>query len=418
MCVLIDCVPQSFDGTEMALHEHHVDTGITRQDSGEAWFIVAAAFIAGFVVFGITYCFGAFLEPMAADLHAGRGATSALFSITGVAFYMLGPFTGRLSDRFGPRIMVGFGAVIMGGGLALTAYIDRIWIGYFTYGIGVGVGAACAYVPTLAAVGGWFTRRRNTALGLAAAGTGCGMLVVPPLAAALIERFGWRTADIVLGLGSGALLMVCALLVKPAQIGPAPEADRPLGQILRSFPFLSMYVSWVLTTTALFVPFVFLPAFARAGGADPIAAATLLSLLGGMSVLGRVGIGALSARMGTVALFKLAVLAMAASFLLWLLLPGYGWLVTFSIVLGLAYGIRISLVPAVLIEFFGLQNLGLILGVFFTASGLAAVLGPALAGVIVDATGSYQWGIAFALAMGVLGSIAIAPLKRPARTSS
>ena len=138
MCVLIDCLAQSIDGTEMALQERLQDTGITRQDSGEAWFIVAAAFIAGFVVFGITYCFGAFLEPMAADLHSGRGATSALFSITGVAFYMLGPFTGRLSDRFGPRVMVGFGAVIMGGGLALTAYIDRIWIGYFTYGIGVG----------------------------------------------------------------------------------------------------------------------------------------------------------------------------------------------------------------------------------------------------------------------------------------
>ena len=153
----------------------------TRQDFGEAWLIVAAAFIAGFVVFGITYCFGVFLEPMAADLGSGRGATSALFSITGVAFYMLGPLTGRFSDRFGPRIVVGFGAVLMSGGLVLTAVIDRIWIGYLTYGLGVGMGAACAYVPTLAAVGGWFVRRRNTALGLAAAGTGCGMLVVPPL---------------------------------------------------------------------------------------------------------------------------------------------------------------------------------------------------------------------------------------------
>jgi MFS family permease len=383
----------------------------TRQDSGEAWLIVAAAFIAGFVVFGITYCFGVFLEPMAADLGSGRGATSALFSITGVAFYMLGPFTGRFSDRFGPRIVVGFGAVLMSGGLVLTAVIDRIWIGYLTYGLGVGMGAACAYVPTLAAVGGWFVRRRNTALGLAAAGTGFGMLVVPPVAAVLIERFGWRTADVLLGLGSGALLMACALIVKPARIEPAPETAQPLRRVLRSFPFLSMYVSWVLTTTALFVPFVFLPAFARAGGADQVAAAALLSLLGGMSVLGRVGIGALSAILGTVPLFKASVLAMAASFLLWLLLPEYGWLVTFAIVLGFAYGIRISLVPAVLIELFGLQHLGLILGVFFTASGLAAVLGPALAGFIVDATGSFQWGIAFALAMGLLGTLAIAPLR-------
>ena len=80
----------------MAIQERNLDAGIAKQDSGEAWFIVAAAFIAGFVVFGITYCFGVFLEPMAADLRAGRGATSALFSITGVAFYTLGPFTGRI----------------------------------------------------------------------------------------------------------------------------------------------------------------------------------------------------------------------------------------------------------------------------------------------------------------------------------
>lgn len=402
----------------MTIPEQQVSSSIAGQDSGQAWLIVAAAFIAGFVVFGSIYSFGVFLEPMAAELNAGRGATSALFSITGIAFYMLGPFTGRLSDRFGPRIVVGFGAILLAGGLVLTAYIDRIWMGYLTYGVGLGVGAACAYVPTLATIGGWFTRHRNTALGLAAAGTGCGMLVVPPLAATLIERFGWRTADVVLGVGCGALLIVCALFVKPAQTEPAPETARPIGQVLRSAPFLSMYVSWVLTTTALFVPFVLLPSYARAGGADQIAAAALLSLLGGMSILGRVGIGALSARIGTIPLFKWAVLTMAASFLLWLVLPGYESLVTFSIILGLAYGIRISLVPAVLIEFFGLQNQGLILGAFFTASGVASVLGPALAGFIVDATGSYQWAIAFALAMGLLGAIAIAPLNSRSGTNS
>ncbi|MFM9846953.1 MAG: hypothetical protein ACKVP3_07315 [Hyphomicrobiaceae bacterium] len=85
----------------------------------------------------------------------------------------------------------------------------------------------------------------------------------------------------------------------------------------------------------------------------------------------------------------------------------------FPILVGFAYGIRISLVPAVQIECFGLPNLGLILGVFFTASGLAAVLGSALAGFIVDATGSRQWCIPYALAMGLLGTITIAPLAKP-----
>jgi MFS family permease len=78
--------------------------------------------------------------------------------------------------------------------------------------------------------------------------------------------------------------------------------------------------------------------------------------------------------------------------------------------------LRISLMPVVLIEFFGLGNLGMILGIFFTASGISPLCGPILAGLIIDYTGSYQWGIVFALTMGALGFAVIAPL-RPHRVS-
>src|SRR6185437_16447994 len=168
-------------------------------DGRGAWAMVGAAFVVGFVVFGVTYSFGAFLKPMGAEFGSGRAATSAFFSITGLIFYLLGSVTGHVSDRFGPRVIVGIGAATMGAGLVLTAFIGKVWVGYLTYGIGVGVGAACVYVPSLAIIGGWFVRRRNTALGIAAAGTGCGTLLMPPLAAWMIERYGWRTTDLVLG---------------------------------------------------------------------------------------------------------------------------------------------------------------------------------------------------------------------------
>ena len=84
----------------------------------------------------------------------------------------------------------------------------------------------------------------------------------------------------------------------------------------------------------------------------------------------------------------------------------------FAVVLGIGYGSRISAVPGVLIEYFGLQNVGTVLGVFFTASGLSALLGPLLAGLAVDLTASYSGGIIFALATGLLGFVAIASLGR------
>jgi MFS family permease len=379
-------------------------------DSSRAWLTVAAAFIGGFVVFGVIYSFGVFIEPIAAEFRTGRAATSALFSITSLTFYAFGSLTGHLSDRLGPRIVVSLGAGLLGAGLAVSAFIERIWAGYLTYGIGVGLGAACAYVPTLAIVGGWFTRRRNMALGIAATGTGCGMLVMPPLAATLIEHFGWRHANMILGAGCALLLAICASVSQRPPLA-SPSASGSLGRVVRSAPFLMLYVSWILATAALFVPFVFLPAFALDLGASQVAAAAVISVLGGMSVIGRLGLGLLGDRVGTLRLFKAATLAMGASYALWLAATDYGWLLVFAAVLGLGYGVRIALMPVILIELFGLQSLGTVLGVFFTATGVSALVGPPLAGFIVDYAGGYRWPAAFALAMGLLGFAAVLRLR-------
>lgn len=379
-------------------------------DSPRAWLTVAAAFIGGFVVFGVIYSFGVFIEPIAAEFQTGRAATSALFSITSLTFYAFGSLTGHLCDRLGPRIVVSTGAGLLGAGLIASAFIEHLWAGYLTFGIGVGLGAACAYVPTLAIVGGWFTRRRNTALGIAATGTGCGMLMMPPLAAALIEHFGWRHANMILGVGCALLLTICASVSERPPLASL-SASRSLGHVVRSPAFVMLYVSWILATAALFVPFVFLPAFALDLGVSQVAAALLISVLGGMSVIGRLGLGLLGDRVGTLRLFKVATLVMGASYVLWLAATDYGWLLVFAAVLGLGYGVRIALMPVILIELFGLQSLGAVLGVFFTATGVSALLGPPLAGFIVDYSGSYRWAAGFALTMGLLGFAAVLRLK-------
>jgi MFS family permease len=199
-------------------------------------------------------------------------------------------------------------------------------------------------------------------------------------------------------------------MVAPSPLARA-SASRPLRGVVLSAEFLMLYASWLLATTALLVPLVFLPTFARTHGVEPVAASALVSILGGMGILGRVGIGALTKRIGSVHLFKISVFVMAISYLLWLPFTAYGWLLAFAALLGLGYGVRISLMPVVLIEFFGLGNLGAVLGAFFTASGVSALCGPLLAGLVVDYTGSYQWGITFALAVGVLGFLVVVPLQ-------
>ena len=379
-------------------------------DSPLAWRMAAVAFAVGFIVFGVVYSFGVFLEPIMADLGSNRSATSALYAVASSAFYFLGPATGSIGDRLGPRAITGFGALAMGGGLAATAFVTDIGIAYLTYGLGVGIGAACAYIPTFAVVGGWFERWRTRALSIAATGTGLGMVAIPPLCAAIIEHFGWRAAALALAGISGAILVVSAILVRPAPPRPSPPASEALGTTLRSIAFVQIYTSWVFGTIALFVPLVFMPAFAVARGADPLAASWLISIVGGASILGRLGIGYAAAGR-TLLLYKGSILAMAASYVVWLLLPSYGCLVVFAAVLGIAYGVRIALVAPVLIGLFGASRLGGLLGTFFTATGIAGLAAPTAANLAVDYWGSDNAGIAVAITLGALAYALVLPLK-------
>ena len=383
----------------------------TTVDSPFAWRMAAVAFAAGFIVFGVVYSFGVFLDPIMADLKSSRSTTSALYAIASSAFYFLGPATGSVGDRLGPRAITGFGALLMAGGLAATAFVTDISIAYLTYGLGVGTGAACAYIPTFAVVGGWFERWRTRALSIAATGTGLGMLALPPFCAAIIEHFGWRTAALALAAISGAVLVICAVLVRPAPSGPNPPRGS-LGRTLRSSAFIQIYMSWVLGTIALFVPLVFLPAFAAARGADPLGASWLISIVGGASVLGRLGIG-YAGEGRTLLLYKGSILAMAASYVIWLVLPSYGWLVVFAAVLGVAYGVRIALVAPVLIEVFGASRLGSLLGTFFTATGIAGLAAPTAANLAVYYWGSDIAGIAVAITLGALAYVLVLPLRAP-----
>jgi MFS family permease len=272
---------------------------------------VAAAFLASFVMFGVLYSFGVFLKPMAAEFDANAVGASAFFSITAAVFYASGAVTGRLADRFEPRSIVAGGALALGAGLCLTALAGDIWLCYLIYGIG----GACCYLPPLAIIGGWFERHRNTALGIAAAGTGCGTMVLPPLAAALVQHYGWRTTNIIFGIGAAISLLGCAAVAASPPIARATGIPaHPLKAIFGSRAFVLLYLSWVLATTALFVPFVFLPVFARDQGASEVAAAALVSAIGGASILGRLVMGPIGDWLGVLPLFKLTVFMMGASY--------------------------------------------------------------------------------------------------------
>ncbi|CAN5442204.1 OFA family MFS transporter [soil metagenome] len=367
-------------------------------DSGRAWVVVGATFLSTFTVFGVVYSFGAFFDSMAADFGTGKGATALMFSFTTAWYFGLGLVSGKAADRFGPRPVLIFGAAALGVGLLATSRVDSIWWGYVTYGLGAGTAVACGYVPMVATVGGWFERRRTLALGIAVAGIGAGTLACAPLASALIDAHGWRTAYVVFGIGGTALMLVAAVGAHrpPVVLGSAPVNLR---RIVRQRPFVALYVGALLGSMALFIPFVFIKSYATDQGIDSRLAATLVGIIGASSIVGRLGLGALGSRFGAIRLMQSSFGLMAASYLLWLVAGGsFAVLVVFTVVMGVGYGGFIALSPAVVATLFGTVGMGAILGATYTAAGVGGLVGPPIAGELIDRV-SYDGAIVFAMVL-------------------
>ena len=336
---------------------------------------------------------------------------SALFSTITVLSFFLAPFTGDLADHYGPRPLVATGAVLVGASLILTAHVHYFPLIFVTYGIGLGAAVACSYIPAIAAVGEWFKVHRDIALGIAFGGIGCGTLVAAPVSAMLIERYGWRTSFEIFGWISTALLLLsAALLARPPVVGEKKKVNVMANAQTRAFAFL--YISLLFSGIAVYISLVFLPAYAADIGASRVAGAALIGYIGAASVLGRLGLDALAPRFGLLGMYQVAYAMLLLSFAFWLTAHSYASLVMFAVRMGIGYGGVAAMAPAVTASIFGIEGLGALLGILFTGFGVACLVGPPAAGILVDYTLDYKWPVIVAAGASVMALILVMPLQR------
>ena len=319
------------------------------------WFVVAAAFAVTFVGFGSAYTFSAFVESLQRDFGASRGSVSLVFSLAGFLYFGLGIVSGPLADRFGSRPLAVGGMILTGLGLAAASAAQSLLQVYAAYGLGVGLGMGCAYVPAIGAVQRWFVRRRGFASGLAVSGIGVGTLAMPPLASLLIATLGWRGAYLALGALAIALGGGLALLIEndPRGRGLGPDGDPPpsdtnsaepqgaaVSEAIRSMRFVSLYATCVICSFGVFVPFVHLVPYARDHGIAQSSAVLLLSVIGIGSTAGRFFLGGLADRMGRELSLLLMFVGMALALAIWAVATMVWPLVAFAFVYGVFYGAR------------------------------------------------------------------------------
>jgi MFS family permease len=393
------------------------------------WFVVAAAFAVTFVGFGCAYTFSAFVESLQRDFGASRGSVSLVFSLAGFLYFGLGVVSGPLADRFGSRRFAVAGMILTGLGLAAASAARSLFEVYAAYGLGVGLGVGCAYVPAIGAVQRWFVRRRGFASGLAVSGIGVGTLVMPPLASLLIETLGWRGAYLTLGALAAIVGGGMALLIEnnPRDRGLGPDGDppqsaaqatRPEGASVReaigSRRFISLYAACLICAFGVFVPFVHLVPYATDHGVAPGSAVLLLGVIGIGSTAGRFFLGGLADRMGRERSLLLMFAGMAGALAIWVISTGVWSLAAFAFVYGVFYGGWVAVLPAVVMDYFGGRNVSGLIGILYTSVAFGTLIGPSAAGFAFDLSHSYTVPILASAAVNIVAAIIVAATPKTA----
>jgi MFS family permease len=178
------------------------------------WWIVLAGFIVAFYVAGtIFYGFTAFIEPLANEFGWSYTQISLAASLRGLEMGLLAPFVGILVDRFGSRMLIFSGILVLGLGTILLGFTQSLAMFYAAM-ILIAFGAGgCTSVVTLTAVANWFDRNVGKAMGVTVSGFGASGLIIPVIVW-MISAFGWRSTLIILGIGMWIIGIPAALVMR------------------------------------------------------------------------------------------------------------------------------------------------------------------------------------------------------------
>jgi OFA family oxalate/formate antiporter-like MFS transporter len=397
------------------------------------WFVVAAAFAVTFVGFGSAYTFSAFVGSLQKDFAASRGSVSLVFSLAGFLYFGLGIVSGPLADRWGSRRLAVIGMILIGMGLAIASTARSLAEVYAAYGLGVGLGVGCSYVPVLGAVQRWFVRRRGFASGLAVSGIGVGTLVMPPLASLFIEILGWRNAYLILGCLAAIVGAGMALLIEndPRDRGLGPDGDpmqsgartmRPAGasvtEAIRARQFVGLYAACLICSFGAFVPFVHLVPYALDHGVPQSLAVLLLGVIGVGSTAGRFFLGGLADWVGRRLALLVMFVGMALALIVWVFSTDVWSLTGFAFAYGVFYGGWVAVLPAVVMDCFGGRNVSGIIGVLYTSVAFGTLIGPSAVGFAFDLSHSYTLPILACVCANIIAASIMVAISRAAIPAS
>jgi len=382
----------------------------------------------------LLYAWSVFIKPLSVEFGWNRAEISMAFSICALVFGCSSLVSGKMSDRYGPRIVVLVGSIILGIGFTAAGFIQEKWHLYLAYGVIAGMGGGIVYLPPIATAPKWWPDRRALATGFTVVGLGVGSFIMAPLATIIIGNpdLGWRYVFIYVGIAMGIMGIISALCLSNPPAGWKPAGWKPrqpqstkrhlvyrdytFSEAIRTYQFWMLYLAYFCGCFAGLMVIGHVAGHGTDSGLTSMQAAMAVSALAIFNAVTRIIIGYIADRIGVkIALTIILVLQVAAMLLLYPAGADVMFLVIVAAIIGWNYGGLFTLFPSACLQYYGPTSQGANYGLLFTAFGLAGFCGPLVGGLLKDATGTYYIPfIAGALVVAV-SVVATALSKPPAR---
>jgi MFS family permease len=385
-----------------------------------SWGLLAAGMVIVGVAMGSLFSIGVFLAPIQTATSWSRTDISAVALLAWVTLGIGSFLWGILSDRTGPRLVVGAGGFLLGLGLVLASRVGTAGQFALAYGGLVGLAVGAFYAPLTSMVSAAFTRNRGLALGLISAGAGLGNFAIAPLVRWLITAYDWRTAMLLLGDLSWLVTIPLALVIREpvaraarTTVAAGPERDLTLGAVARSPQFWLIASVHFACCVAHSGPIFHMVANATDHGVGMMSAAVVFGTAGLASILGRIATGLIADRLGAKRTLVAALALQAPAIFVYVAVRGTASFYVLGVVFGLAYGGVMPLYALLTREYFGQRAMGGAYGAIYMLQAIGMGLGTFGGGVLYDRLGDYASMFTSAAAIAAAAMLLALALRSP-----
>jgi MFS transporter, OFA family, oxalate/formate antiporter len=377
------------------------------------WAQLLAGICAMMAIANLQYAWTLFTKPIQAHLHASLVDVQWTIALFIALETWLVPFEGYLVDRIGPRLMLGFGALLVGFGWMGSGWAENLQALYFWYGV-AGVGAGVVYGGTIGNALKWFPDRRGLCVGLTAGAYGIGTALTIAPVDKMIRASGYQHTFIFWGVIQGFVVLAAALFLAKPPAGWTPPGwkekeaavkarvntsaiDMTPWEMVRQPSFYVVYLMMTMLAFGGIVVTVQLSPMAISYHVDKIVVAFGMTALVLAIELDRILNGLTRPFWGWIsdhigrenALFISFMLEAAAVFALLQLISHPIWFIALSGLCFFAWGNIYSLFPSITADLYGKKWATTNYGVVYTAKGLATLFAAPGAAWLFEKTGSW-----------------------------